>query len=136
MKDMRSQKLTHELLAVIVKASNETEAEEKGWKFLKWMCRPSIIGHEDGQLEEIHPYSDYGVIVNGKYDRFHNVSRFRHIEEAKIASVTSASAKELLKGLYDLGLDYVCATGKYGYQVVYEKCNSTFNQYDPTVGFQ
>jgi hypothetical protein len=50
--------LTHELLALIVKASDEIEAEEKGWKFLKWMCEPSIIEHKDGQLEEICIYSD------------------------------------------------------------------------------
>jgi hypothetical protein len=123
--------LTHELLAVVVKASDEAEAEEKGWKFLKWMCEPSIIEHEDGQLEEIYLYSDWGVIVNSEYDRVHNVSRYRHIEEAKIASVTSPSAKDLIKGLYDLDLGYVFATGKYGYHVLDEECNSIFNQYDP-----
>jgi hypothetical protein len=51
------------------------------------------------------------------------------IEEAKTASVTSPSGKDLIKGLYDLG--YVFATGKYGYHVLDEKCNSIFNQYDP-----
>jgi len=24
------------------KERNETEAEEKGWEFLKWMCEPTI----------------------------------------------------------------------------------------------
>lgn len=57
-------------------------------------------------------------------------SRYRG-KEAQIASVTPASAKDLIKGLYDLGLGYVFAAGKYGYHVLDEKCNSTFNQYDP-----